>query len=310
MSGENLIYETKMYNLSTRSSSCNILNEDVNYKSLCEYNIPNMIERDETIEYIQFSIPDAVIPVSFYTVNENNCQLDVIEYDGAGGSLAYTVVFPYGNYNASYFINEFKALLNASGSNTNSLSNFNTRWNITLNGFNSVFTITNANQFTIFGTSTISSVMGFSNNVDSNFVSVLSYVATLPRCCNFLALPRITLRCEELANTTTIGNQQTSDVIITIPNNARPNGQIYYQNQSNAKLLFRRHEVCRFVVSITDDDGNLLNFNGISSFFTFQFDIFRKYMPKPPRFSNIIEYVNHHTSFLYPDEEQPLESNV
>ena len=309
MSGENLIYETKMFNLSTRSSACNILNEDLNYKSLCEYNIPNMIERDETIEYIQFSVPDAVIPVSFYTVNENNCQLDVIEYDGAGGSITYSVVFPYGNYNASYFMIEFKNLLNASGSNTNNLSNFNTRWNITLNGFNSVFTITNANQFTFFGTSTINSIMGFTNDIVASELTVLSYLATMPRCCNFLPLPRITIRCAELANTTTIGQQQTSDIIITIPNNSKPNGQIYYQNQSQSKLLFRHQELSRFVLAFTDDDGNLLNFNGISSFFTLQFDIFRKYMPKPPRFSNLVEYVNNRT-FIYPDEEQPLESNV
>ena len=72
----NLILDTKKYNLSTRGSGGNILNEERDYKSSIEYNIPDMIVRDESIEYIQFSIPYAVIPVSFYTINQNNNQFD------------------------------------------------------------------------------------------------------------------------------------------------------------------------------------------------------------------------------------------
>ena len=39
----NLVLETKLYNLSTRGSGGNILNDDANYKSHIEYNIPDMI---------------------------------------------------------------------------------------------------------------------------------------------------------------------------------------------------------------------------------------------------------------------------
>ena len=289
--GDNLVLETKLFNLSTRSTSGNILNSIPNYKSQIEYNVPNMIERDESIEYVQFSIPDAVIPVSFYTINANNCTLNVLE-----NGVATSYNFPYGNYNANYFITEFIILLGS-------------RWTITLNNFNSVFTITNSlYQFTLLETSTIDSIMGFSTNLSSPTTGTFSLILT--RCCNFLPLPRITIRCAELANTTMVGgNGSSADVIITIPNNSRPNGQIYYQNQSQAKLLFRHHDLTRFVVSFTDDDGNFINFNGISSFFTFQFDIYRKYMPKPPRFSNIVEYVNSRT-FSYPEEEEMVEENV
>lgn len=288
----NLIVETKLFNLSTRSTACNILNTNQDYKSKCEYHIPNMIERDETIEYIQFSIPNAVVPVSFYTVNSTNNQLNIL-INGA----TYFYVFPSGNYTANTFIAEFVTLLGS-------------QWNIILNTFNSIFTVTNTtNAFTLLASSTIDSIMGFSANVASSLVNGTN-TSTLPRCCNFLPLPRITMRCAELANTSMIGSSSSSDVLITIPNNSRPNGQIYYQNQSRAKLLFRHYELSRFVISLTDDDGNYINFNGVSSFFTLQFDIYRKYMPKPPRFSNIVEYVNSKTSYLYPDEEEPLEANI
>ena len=285
-----LVLETKLFNLSTRGSSGNVLNAD--YKSLIEYDIPNMIDRDESVEYIQFSIPYAVIPVSFYIINNTNCQLNV-NYNGSNKSY----IFPYGNYNANYFISQFLNLLGTSNG-----------WNITLNSINCVFTITNSlYPFTLLGTSTIDSIMGFSTNLSSTFTT--TNVLTMSRVCNFLPLPRVTVRCSELANSTMVGSNTSSDVLITIPNNSKPNGQIYYQNQTQAKMLFRHHHLSRFVISFTDDDGNLLNFNGVSSFFVLQFDIFRKFIPKPPRFSNIVEMVNNY-HFYYPDEENPIEQNV
>jgi hypothetical protein len=235
-----------------------------------------MIDRDEYVEYILFSVPYAVIPISFYIINENNNRLDVIE-----NGVTSSYYFPYGNYNSSLFITEFVNLLGS-------------RWSISLNRFNSIFTVKNTTySFSFLSTSTIDSIMGFSNTLNSTTSS--PYSLTLKRCCNFLPLPRISIRCPELANTVSVGSQQSSDVIITIPNNSRANGQIYYQNQTQAKLLFRHNDLSRFVLSITDDDGNFLNFNGISSFFTFQFDIFRKHTAKPPRFANIVDYVNQQT---------------
>lgn len=283
----NYVLETKMYNLSTRSSCCRILNENTDYKSKLEYHIPNMVSFDESVEYIQFSIPTAIIPCSFYIVNDTNCRLDIL-INGANSSYN----FPYGNYTASYFITQFTIVLGS-------------EWTLTLNNFNSTFTVSNAVQdFTILSTSTISSIMGFSNDVVSS-----SFSATLPRCCNFLPLPRINLRCAELANTNTVGNNPSSDVITTIINNTRPNGQIYYTNQSQSKLLFRHHNLNRFVVLFTDDDGNPINFNGISSFFTLQFDIYRKHTEKPKRFSDIIEFVNNRKQVIY-QEEDMVEENI
>ena len=89
-----------------------------------------------------------------------------------------------------------------------------------------------------------------------------------------------------------ISANSSSDILITIPNNSKPGGQIYYQNYSQSKLLFKNYELTSFVISITDDDCNLINFNGISSFFSFQFDIYRKYIPKLESFNNIVNLVN------------------
>ena len=301
-----LILDTKKYNLSTRGSGGNILNEERDYKSSIEYNIPDMIVRDENIEYIQFSIPYAVIPVSFYTINQNNNKLNITEIiktiENPIGLASYiyteinrTFIFPHGNYTASTFIKEFKKQL---GSN----------WDITLNTFNSIFTIINSsNAFKFLKSSSLTSVMGFSTDLTSqNTYSIAGDLNTLvlTRCCNFLPLPRVCIRCNELlTNNNMIGNNnRSSDLVISIPNNAKPNGQIYYQNTTQIKSLYKGDNLSRIVINITDDDGNLIDFHGISSFFVIQFDIFRKYVPKLPSFSNIVNMVNSKTLY-YPDEE-------
>ena len=265
-----LILDSRCYNLSTRSTSGEILNADPNYKSRIAFDVPDMIVRDESVEYIQFSVPYAVIPVSFFTINETNCNLSIVE-----NSVPLNYIFELGNYNASYFMNNFKILLGV-------------QWGITLDNISSTFTITNSlYEFSFLDTSTIDSIVGFSNTVFS-----INKIMTMPRVCNFLPLPRITLRCRELSNASMVGSVRTSDIILTIPNNAKPNGQIIYQNQSQSKTLFRGDKMDRFIVSITNDDGDLLNFNGISSFFVFQFDIYRKLSLKPPMFREITNYMS------------------
>jgi hypothetical protein len=287
----NLIVETKSFNLSTRASGGKILNVDTDYKSLIEYTIPDMIVLDESIEFIQFSIPYAVIPISFYQINHTNNKLDVLE---DGEYTTYT--FSEGNYSAFTFIQQFVQLLG-------------TRWNIILNNFDSIFSISNTtNSFTFFKSSTITSVMGFSTDLSSTFNTTESvHVLAMTRVCNFFPLPRVCIRCQQLvSNNLMIGAYASNDVVLSIPNNAKSNGQLYYQNQSGAKLLYKGNNLSKITVSLTDDDNNLLNFNGISSFFIIQFDIFRNYIPKPLPFHQILNFVN---SQQRQQEQQQQEQN-
>jgi len=262
-----LVQDTKEFHLSTRGDAGEVLNG--NMKSQVLFNIPDAIVLDDSIEYIQFSIPYAVVPNSFYIINMTNCMLQVLQ-----SSITTTYMFPMGNYNSSTFITQFKALLPS--------------FNITLGINNNQFTITHpTTNFTILGTSTIDSIMGFSGNQASVGLSV-----TMPRVCNFLPLPRICFRCGKLANSFTPSSIDSGDVILSIPNTAKLNGQIIYTNSSNSKTLFKLDSLRDFVVSLTNDDGQYLDFNGISSFWVFRFDIFRKSIEKPMSFRNIISLVN------------------
>ena len=269
-----LVVDTTTYNLSTRSSSCLLLNGE--NKSSVQFDIPDMIYKDDTVEYIQYSIPYCIIPVSFYQINETN---NILHLFCNGQNL--NISFEYGNYNASYFMTQFKLLLGT-----------NNGWGITLDTINSEFTITNTYYtFTLYGDSAIDYVMGFSDTISSSLVNSVNTIS-LPRPCNFMSLPRLCIRCPQLSNSGNMkGNNSSSDIIVSIPNNAKPNGQIVYEN-IYSKTHLKSERVERLNINITDDDGNLLNFNGISSFLIIQFDIYRKSLARPPKFSEIQNLVN------------------
>ena len=87
------------------------------------------------------------------------------------------------------------------------------------------------------------------------------------------------------------GNINSADIIVSVPNNSKPNGQIVYEN-IYSKTMLKAERIERLNIQFTDDDGNLINFNGISSFFNIQFDIYRKSLEKPQAFREIQNLAN------------------
>jgi len=263
------IVDTKQFHLSTRGDAGNVLNGD--YKSQIVFSIPDAIVADDSIDFIYFSIPYAVIPNSFYVINETNNLLYVLQ-----SSVTTLYTFPYGNYTTQSFITTFKSLLPQP------------QFNITLGQNSNKFTITHTTTtFSFTSESTIDNIMGFTGTVAAVGLSL-----TLPRVCNFLPEPRICIRCPDLANSLMTATNNSSDVVLAVPNTSRLNGQIIYSNNSNMKTLFKLTNLNQFYVSLTNDDGAPINFNGVSSFFTFQFDIHRKTLAKPLSFDKLVSYIN------------------
>lgn len=263
------IVDTKQFHLSTRGDAGTILNGD--FKSQIVFSIPDAIVADDSIDFIYFSIPYAVIPNSFYVINETNNLLYVLQ-----SSVTTLYTFPYGNYTTQSFITTFKSLLPQP------------QFNITLGQNSNKFTITHTTTtFSFTSESTIDNIMGFTGTVAAVGLSL-----TLPRVCNFLPEPRICIRCPDLANSLMTATNNSSDVVLAVPNTSRLNGQIIYSNNSNMKTLFKLTNLNQFYVSLTNDDGAPINFNGVSSFFTFQFDIHRKTLAKPLSFDKLVSYIN------------------
>lgn len=265
---ENQIVDVKQFHLSTRGDAGTVLNGD--YKSQITFSIPDAIVTDDSIDFIYFSIPYAVIPNSFYIINETNNLLYVLQ-----SSVTTVYTFPYGNYTCQTFMTTFKALLP-------------NQFSISMGVNSNVFVITHTTTtFSFLDESTLDSIMGFSGTIAATGLSL-----TMPRVCNFLPLPRICIRCPDLANSFISATTDGNDVILSVPNTAKLNGQIIYNNSSNMKTLFKLTNLNSFVVSLTNDDGAPINFNGVSSFFTFQFDIHRRSLAKPLPFNKLVSFIN------------------
>lgn len=265
---EKEIVDTKQFHLSTRGDSGDVLNGD--YKSQVRFSIPNAIIADDSIDFIHFSIPYAVIPNSFYVINETNCHLYVLQ-----SAVTTAYMFPMGNYTSQSFMTAFRSLLPAA-------------FGITLGQNSNQFTITHTTTtFSFTSESTIDQIMGFSGNTAAVGLSL-----TCPRVCNFLPLPRICIRCADLAHSFISATTDGNDVVLSVPNTAKLNGQIIYNNTSNMRTLFKLENLSSFTVSLTNDDGAPINFNGISSFFVFQFDIYRRTLAKPMAFNRLVSFIN------------------
>lgn len=262
----NFIQDSKTYCLSTRGSDGTILNNDPNYKSYVAFDIPDFIVPDDSIAYIEVSIPYIVIPVSFFQINETNNMLEVIE-----NGITTKYFWEFGNYNANEFMVDFRTILPA-------------RFSINMDLVNSKFIISNTTfEFTFTSNSTIDYIMGFSDTISST-----SRTLGMPRVFNFLAIPRIMLHCVELGNGS---NSQNGDIILAIPNNSRLNGQIVY-NAPEIKTLIKTEQITRLTFKLTDEGGQPINFNGVASFWSVQVDIYRKWIPRIQTFSNLVKTNN------------------
>jgi len=275
MSTVGLVKETSIYLFSTSNLSGQIINADTEWKSQIIYTVPDMIVDDEDIEYIEYGVNNAQIPVSFYTINDTNNRMSIY-YPNTLTTVNYDL--DYGNYNTTYYIQQMN-LLTPVG------------MVITLNTYNSKFTFTYTQPFTLLATSSQHKICGFLNNT-SSILSSSSYVVNCPRVCNFLSLPRVIIRCDELSANQVVGGDNGNNILVCIPNNSRPNGIITYDNTNNQMFLFSKPTLSRFIISFTDDYGNLLNFNGVISYFSLQFNIYRTFKEKVPSFKSILTSVN------------------
>ena len=270
---QGLVRETLSYAFSTRASSGINLNAISDYKSKVYYDIPDLVIHDA--EYVYFSIPYIVIPNSFYIINETNCVLNVIE-----NAVSISYSFPYGNYTLNSFLAKFSSILGS-------------RWIITADNITSLLTISNTTySFQILSTSTIGQIMGFSGNVNSNLVSS-KYVAILPRPFSFFPLPRICMKCPEIASACILGaNGCNSGIVLTIPNSGVINGKTIYQSSVSYRL---DRNVNNLTISFTDDDNNYINFNGVSTYFTIQFDIYKTPTEKQQSYKDALLSINQKT---------------
>jgi hypothetical protein len=182
--------------------------------------------------------------VSFYNINESN---NVFVYN----SVPYTVT--PGNYSATQLITALQTLIPA--------------LTITLNRVTNKFVFTQATSFTIGGVASSMSVsLGFLAGIVYTGATITSV-----NCCNLAGPSRLQI-CTNLLVENFDSSGGNTNILMTIPVTAVPGSFIYHNELVDNDMILKNPSITSIDVDVKDENGNLLNFNGVDLLFHFQLD--------------------------------------
>jgi len=236
--------KTRIFNISSKNTSLND-----SFKSKLSISLPDL-SFHEKIENIFFSVQHAEIPNSFYVVNYTNNVIVI-------NSISY--IIPVGNYNANTLITALILLLPT--------------YTITYNSITNRYTFSNSSSFTINSSSRCKSIIGLGNVNETSILVGSVYNLTLPYSVNFVPLPRINFKSNFFHFNNFNGVDYSNDLFLSIQNDTNPNSMIHYLNQTGIKFRVEDKNITNFIISITDDEGNYINFNNQDTRISFQIDV-------------------------------------
>ena len=247
------------------SASATIKNGTKN--SVMIFNDLNIMQTNKNILYNQVSLIHAQIPVSYYTINDNN-NLFVL----STGSYTLT----NGNYNATSFI---AMLLNLLGSS----------WSMTIDRSTGKFTLTKTGGYTILASTTCYKILGLAKNTSYTATASL----TFPYPCNFLGVNRIKIKTSVFKTDNLDSNSGGhSELLATIPVDEAQYGLITYENLIGFKNTVTNTDIHYIDITITDEDDENIDFNGIDIYLTLQVDSIITDFEKN---SDLVELLNKNT---------------
>jgi len=130
------------------------------------------------------------------------------------------------------------------------------------------YTLSKTGVFTILPSSCYK-ILG----LEKNKTYTVSSSLTFPYPCNFLGVNRIKIKssCFKTNNLDTFSNGH-SDLLATIPVNVSQYSLINYINYVGFKIFIHNKDITYIDITITDEEDNIINFNGIDVYLTLQID--------------------------------------
>lgn len=223
------------------------------YTSNCLFNLPHIVLPRAKNLFI--SVQSASIPYSFYNVDGFN---DKLIYS-VGGGPNIVINIPQGNYNTTSLRSYLLTVM--------------TGFTISYSSLNNNYTFTHAtNDFSFKASSTCMEILGFEENVDHNSSS---RVLTSTCCINLFTIRNIYIQSPNLMlsniNNATPNN---GSILCSIPLTTGQFSIVNYFNTNNVRSRIDSiRNLSSFQVSLTDQDGDILDLNGCHFSLTLQIDI-------------------------------------
>jgi len=218
--------------------------------------IPTNAIPAEQQEHIYISVQSAVIPNTFYNINEHN---NLLRYSVEPHYLIHNLLIEPGNYN----IRELVYYINSN------MENFTVSYNKISNKL--TFTNNNNTNFKFYSQqTTIYNIFGFQTGISyDSFNGILKSVNAV----NLNTIQYINVKLNINTNNITKYNTNDKNIICSIPVNMDPYGVIIYENYNNFKVNTFRNELSEVIIQFTDQNGNIINFNGVQWSIVLQLDI-------------------------------------
>jgi hypothetical protein len=252
--------KTRQFNISSKNSN------NGSYKSDVTVSLPDLHFNERDITNVTFSVDHCEVCNSYYLINENNNDIVI-------NSIVYSI--PYGNYNVNTFI-------------TTLLSVIPSGFNISYSSITNRLTFSYSTNFTINASSSLCTINNIIGLGKINLTSVLNSL-TLPFVVNFLPLARINFRSTFFKFNNYSTSDNSTDIFLSLQNNAGPIAPIYYVNQTNIKFIINDLNITVINITVTDDNSNLINFNNVDWYMTFTINVDYKDLNDPNNsFLNIL----------------------
>ena len=199
------------------------------------------------------SIKNAVIPYSFYNVNITNSKLNYVV-----NSVSYSVNLTFGNYN----VNTLKAHL---------IELIGSLFTITYVAKTNKFIFTHStDDFIFLSTSNCFEILGFKDNFNysSNSLSLTSTISI-----NLFTVKNIYVCSNNfILNNIDSNNHNKSNIICSIPVNGSMNSILFYEDNTK-HLVHKLDNITNLRISLTDEDGELIDFNNVHYSITLEITI-------------------------------------
>lgn len=237
--------KTQIYNISSKNS------ENGSFKSQVRVQLPDLNFSNYNIQNVYLSVQHCEVPNSFYIINYTNNTIVI-------NNVIYELT--KGNYNANTFISMILSIIPAGYTITYSSITNKYKWTHSTTNF----TINASHP-----SCKINNVIG----LGSEDITSSGLTLEFPYVVNFLPIQRINFKSNFFNFKNYNQSDNSSDVFLSVQNNAPQQAIIYYKNDGNIKYLVEDKSITSFLVTVTNDVNQLINFNNIDWYLTFQIDI-------------------------------------
>lgn len=216
----------------------------------CIYYLP-VIEIPDG-HHIYLSLQNASIPYSFYSITSVD---NTFTYGLVGGTVFVYTVEP-GNYNITQLVNTIKAAMGAS-------------YTVTYNSITSKIRITHTSSNFIIYASSINHILGFSKT--TNTTSIANSLNGRD-CVNLNQIRALNVECNFPTYNVNVAQAYNQNILATIPVYVAPFSIITYTNNNNFRTNLYVNKLDQIQIRIIDNNGVLVNLNGINYQMTLQLD--------------------------------------